>query len=348
MILKIFFNSFLYCFSLIIFLSIISCESENQNIFKRTQFIMGTLVEITVHESDKELAQKAINKSFNEMTRLEKIMSSYLPHSELSKLSALAGKESKVYVSPDLLKVVQRGVYWGRRSNGAFDISIGPAAKLSKFNSDFPTLPDSDQLLNATNLINYENIVIDGSSLSFKKKGMSLNLGAIGKGYAVDQAIGVLKEMKIKSGLINAGGDLMAFGLKKTKTWHIGIQHPRKPEEIIASLDVEDKAIATSGDYQRYFIKDKIRYHHMLDPKNGWPSNQTISATVIANTVMDADAASTALFILGENKGIALINSLKGFEGMIVSNLGSVTYSSGFNSLPGLSLEGLQNNPINN
>ena len=309
---------------------------------------MGTLVEITVHESDKELAQKAINKSFNEMTRLEKIMSSYLPGSGLSKLNALAEKKSKVSVSSDLLKVIQRGVYWGMLSNGAFDISIGPATKLWKFSSGSPSLPDSNQLLNATNLINYKDIVIDDSSVSLKKTGMSLNLGAIGKGYAVDQAIDVLKKMKIKSGLINAGGDLMAFGLKKTKSWHIGIQHPRKPEQIIASLDVKDKAVATSGDYQRYFIKDKIRYHHMLDPKNGWPSNQTISATVIANTVMDADAASTALFILGENKGIALINSLKGFEGMIVSNLGSITYSSGFNSLPGLSLEGLQNNPINN
>ncbi len=309
---------------------------------------MGTLVEITVYESDEELAQKAINKSFNEISRLEKIMSSYLPNSELSKLNALAGKEPMVSVSPDLLKVIKRGVYWGKLSNGAIDISIGPATKLWKFGSDFSTLPDSDQLLNATNFINYENIVIDGSSVSLKKTGMSLNLGAIGKGYAIDQAISVLKKMKIKSGLINAGGDLMAFGFKKIKPWHIGIQHPRKPEQIIASLDVEDKAVATSGDYQRYFIKDKIRYHHILDPKNGWPANQTISATVIANTVMDADAVSTALFILGKNKGITLINSLKGFEGMIVSNLGSVTYSSGFNNLPGLSLEGLKNNPINN
>ena len=309
---------------------------------------MGTLVEITVHESDKELAQKAINKSFSEMSRLEKIMSSYLPGSELSKLNASAEKKSKVSVSSDLLKVIQRGVYWGMLSNGAFDISIGPATKLWKFSSGSPSLPDSNQLLNATNLINYKDIVIDDSSVSLKKTGMSLNLGAIGKGYAVDQAIDVLKKMKIKSGLINAGGDLMAFGLKKTKSWHIGIQHPRKPEQIIASLDVKDKAVATSGDYQRYFIKDKIRYHHILDPKNGWPANQTISATVIANTVMDADAVSTALFVLGKNKGITFINSLKGFEGMIVSSLGSVTYSSGFNNLPGLSLEGLKNNPINN
>ena len=289
---------------------------------------MGTLVEIIVQESNKDLAQKAINKSFDEMSRLEKIMSSYLPDSELSKFNTLAGGEKKIRVSPDLLKVIQRGIYWGKLSNGAIDISIGPAVKLWD--------------------INYKDVVIDGSSVSLKKSGMALNLGAIGKGYAVDQAIDVLKKMGIKSGLINAGGDLMAFGLKKaTKPWHIGIQHPRKPERIIVSLDVRDEAVATSGDYQRYFIKNKVRYHHILNPKNGWPVNQTISATVIADTVMNADALSTALFILGENKGIAFINSQEGIEGMIVSNLGSVSYSSGFHNISGLSLQGLKENPIN-
>ena len=305
---------------------------------------MGTLVEITIQESDNDLAQHAINKSFNEMSRLEKIMSTHLPNSELSKLNTLARRETKITVSSDLLKVIKRGVYWGKLSSGAMDITIGPAIKLWKFNTETPTLPDGYKLQEATSFIDYKNIAIDGSSVSLKKTGMSLHLGAIGKGYAVDQAIGILKKMGVKSGLVNAGGDLMAFGLKKeTEAWHIGIQHPRKPEKIIASLDVRDKAVATSGDYQRYFIKDKVRFHHILNPKDGWPENQTMSATVIADTVMDADALSTALFILGPNKGIGLINSLEGVEGMILSKLGSASYSSGFRNLPGLSLQDLEN-----
>jgi len=305
---------------------------------------MGTLVEITIQESDNDLAQHAINKSFNEMSRLEKIMSTHLPNSELSQLNKLARSETKITVSSDLLKVIQRGVHWGKLSNGAIDITIGPAVKLWEFNAETPTLPDADKLQETTSFIDYKNIAIDGSSVSLKKTGMSLHLGAIGKGYAVDQAIGILKKMGVKSGLVNAGGDLMAFGLKKeTEAWHIGIQHPRKPEKIIASLDVRDKAVATSGDYQRYFIKDKVRFHHILNPKDGWPENQTMSATVIADTVMDADALSTALFILGPNKGIGLINSLEGVEGMILSKLGSASYSSGFRNLPGLSLQGLEN-----
>ena len=306
---------------------------------------MGTLVEITIQEIDNNLGQHAINKSFNEMSRLEKIMSTHLPNSELSQLNSLAERETKITVSSDLLKVIQRGIHWGKLSNGAIDITIGPAVKLWDFNTETPNLPDVDKLQKTTSFIDYKNISIDGNSVIFKKTGIALHLGAIGKGYAVDQAIGILKKMGVKSGLVNAGGDLMAFGLKnEAEAWQVGIQHPRKPEEIIASLDVRDKAVATSGDYQRYFIKDKVRFHHILNPKDGWPENQTMSATVIADTVMDADAISTASFILGPNKGIALINSLEGVEGMILSKLGSASYSSEFRNLPGLSLQGLENN----
>jgi FAD:protein FMN transferase len=301
---------------------------------------MGTLVEIAIQEPNNDLAQKAINKSFNEISRLEKIMSTYLPNSELSKLNSLAGEGVNVPVTTDLLKVIQRGVYWGKLSNGAIDISIGPATKLWEFNSEVPSPPNMDKLKKVSKLINYKNIIIEENLISFKKTGMSLNLGSIAKGYAVDQAIKTLKKMGIKSGFVNAGGDLMAFGLKsKTEGWHIGLQHPRKPEKIIASLDIKDKAVATSGDYQRYFIKDNVRYHHILNPKNGWPANQAISATVISNNVMDSDALSTALFILGEKKGLALINSIEGIEGMVISKSNTTSYSSNFHKLPKLSLK---------
>ena len=338
-----------YCTLTIFCLSLISCESKNQKTIKRTQFTMGTLVEIIVHESNEKLAQNAINKSFNEISRLEKIMSTYLSNSELSKFNKLAKNKSSIPVSHDLLKVIKRGVYWGKLSNGAIDISIGPAVKLWDFNSEKPTLPSIDKIRNATNYINYENIIVDKNSVNLKKLGMSLHLGSIGKGYAVDQAINILKNEGIKSGLVNAGGDLVTFGLKSNnKPWSIGIQHPRKPEKIILSLDIKDKAMATSGDYQKYFMENKVRHHHILDPKSGWPQSHTMSATVIAETAMDADALSTALFILGDAKGISLINSIKGVEGMIISSKGSASYSSGFINLPGLSLEKLKETILKN
>ena len=343
---KIINNPSLYCASLITLCFLLtSCESKSQKVVKRTQFLMGTLIEITVRETDKDLASKAIDKSFDEISRLENIMSTYLPNSELSKLNILAGSKKNIPVSPDLLKVIQRGIHWGKISNGAIDITIGPAAKLWEFDSESPTLPDKHKLLNAVSLIDYKNISIEGSSVNLNKPGMSLNLGAMGKGYAVDQAVYILKNFGIKSGLVNAGGDLMAFGSKEaTKPWRIGLQHPRKPERMIASLAIKDKAVATSGDYQRYFVKGKTRYHHILNPEDGWPVSQTMSATVIAGTVADADALSTALFVLGAEKGIDLINSLEGIEGMILSNLGSASFSSGFRSLPGLSFQDFKEN----
>ena len=306
---------------------------------------MGTLVEITVNEIDKDLAQKAISKSFEEMSRLENIMSTHLHDSELSKLNISAGSKKTIPVSSDLLKVIQRGIYWGKLSNGAMDISIGPAIILWKFDSESPTLPNPQKLISAVDLIDYRDISIEGSSISLKKAGMSLHLGSIGKGYAVDRAVEILKLSGIKSGLVNAGGDLMAFGSKKgTKPWRIGLQHPRIPEKIIASLALTDKAVATSGDYQRYFIHGETRYHHILNPADGWPADQAISATVIAGTVADADALSTALFVLGAKKGLGLINSLEGVEGMIFSKIESASFSSGFRNLPGLSLQGLKEN----
>lgn len=346
MTLKTIYNNQIYLLVILILSNLlISCQSQEQNVIKRTQFIMGTLVEISVYEKDKEVANKAIAKSFNEMSRLESIMSSYKPNSEISKFNISADIKRGIHVSTDLFKVIQRGIHWGKLSNGAIDISIGPAVKLWNFDSESPSLPDSNILINAIKFIDYRNVSTDSNRISLNKKGMSLHLGAIGKGYAVDCAVNILKNFGIKSGLINAGGDLMAFGLKgRIKPWRIGIQHPRHPEKIIASLDVKDKAVATSGDYQKYFMIGKKRYHHILNPKNGRPAANTMSATVMANTVTDADALSTALFILGAKKGIKFINSLEEVEGMILSSTGSIDFSSGFRSLPGFLLQDFEKN----
>jgi thiamine biosynthesis lipoprotein len=334
-----------YIFLIILCSLLLSCETKETKIVKRTQFIMGTLVEITVRATDNDLAHKAIDKSFDEMSRLEKIMSTRLPESELSKLNLSTGNENKITVSSDLLKVIQLGVHWGDFSNGAIDISIGPAVTLWKFNSESPALPDPEKLKTAVDLIDYQNISIDRNSISLKNAGMSLHLGALGKGYAVDRAVDFLKSSGIKNGLVNAGGDLMAFGSgQEGKPWRIGLQHPRKPEAMIASLDLADKAVATSGDYQRYFIRDGKRYHHILNPKDGEPAENVMSATVIADTVADADALSTALFVLGPEKGINLIDSLDGVEGMVITKSGSAFFTSGFNNLPGLSLQDVKNN----
>ena len=336
-------HNFFRCLAILIsfHLLLVSCGKKEPALIKRTQFLMGTLVEVTVRTPDAALAQKAIDLAFNEISRLEQLMSTHLPNSEVSKINKSAGTDEPVPVSPEIMESVRRGIHWAEFTQGAIDITIGPATALWNFEDETPSPPESGGLREAIKLINYKDISVGEKTLRLSRKGMSLHLGAMGKGYAVDRAVAVLKSSGIKNGLVNAGGDLMAFGTRDgTQDWHIGLQHPRKPEAMIASLNLSGRAVATSGDYQRYFIQDGTRYHHILNPQNGQPVRSTISATVIASSVTDADALATAVFVLGSDRGIALINSLDGVEGMVLPKSGIPNFSAGFRSLPGFSFKG--------
>ena len=329
-------------FFLILLPVVFSCSESEKDLLRRSQFIMGTLVEITVLSPDTDIAQMAIGQAFDEMLRLERLMSTHLPDSEISRLNAAAGSKTFLSVSPEVLEVIQRAIYWGNKSNGALDISIGPVSSLWRFDDENPAIPDAQRLARAVRLVNFGDIEIDASTVRLKQPVMSLHLGAIAKGYAVDRAMDVLVNLKIRHAMINAGGDLKALGSRKDgKPWNIGLQHPRKPEKMISSFGLANKAVATSGDYQKYFILGDTRYHHILDPVSGMPARGLISSTIIADSVMDADALATAVFVLGSDKGIRLIDSLEGVEGMLVPHSGSILFSRNFKSQPGFVLQGL-------
>jgi len=329
-------------FLILFFMQVLSaCGPKEDNLLKRSQFIMGTLVEITVREPDADRAQMAINQAFAEMRRLENLMSTHLPDSEISKLNATAGKNSFFPVSDAVLEVIKRGIHWGDRSDGALDISIGPLSRLWQFDDENPSLPDAQQLAQAIRLVNFRDIEVDASQVRLKQPEMSLHLGAIAKGYAVDKAMDVLINLQIRHALINAGGDLKTLGSREDgKPWNIGLQHPRKPEQLIASFALSNKAVATSGDYQRYLMVDSTRYHHILNPASGMPARGMISTTILADNVMDADALATAVFVLGPENGIELVDSLDGIEAMLVSDSGAILFSKNFQSQPGLVLQG--------
>lgn len=323
--------------------AIFSCAPREQELQKRTQFIMGTLVEITVREMDVDKAQSAISSAFDEIRRLEKLMSTHLADSEISQLNDLAGGEPPLAVSPDVLDVIRRGIYWGNKSQGALDISIGPVSRLWQFDDENPAIPEAQRLAEAARLVNFREIEIDESTVRLKQPGMSLHLGAIAKGHAVDRAMTVLEKNGIRHALINAGGDLKALGERKDgQPWTIGLQHPRQPEKLSASVTLAGKAVATSGDYQRYFTKDNTRYHHILDPATGLPARGVISCTIIAETVMDADALATAVFVLGYEKGMALVDSMDGAEGMMITESGETIFSKNFQSQPGFVLHDIE------
>jgi FAD:protein FMN transferase len=332
----------LFSFILINCLLFTACGDPNAFSHRRSQFLMGTLVEISVIEKDEKLAITSIQQAFREIRRLEKLMSIHIPDSEISKINQAAGKD-RVSISKELMAVIQRSLFWSEKTAGAFDITVGPAQELWDF--DTPSLPSKFSIADAIKKIDYRKIQLKEQTVFLPEKGMLLNLGAIAKGYAVDKAIDILKENKIQSALINAGGDLKSIGQRSDQlNWRIGLQHPRNSESLLASFSISGNAVATSGDYQKYFEKNGNRYHHILDPTTGYPATTgSISATVIAKNVMDADALSTAIFVLGSEKGIALLNSLNGVEGLIVDSNGETSVSNNMRSIENFSLKPFKN-----
>ncbi len=305
---------------------------------------MGTLVEIFIFERDKDLAQLALENAFQEFRRLEGLMSTHISTSEISKINNSSGLQP-VPISTEVFEVITRALYWAKQTHGSFDISLAPILNLWNFHGDHHSLPDKNMIAQVLPKVDYRKIHLKNQTVFLIEKGMALHLGAIAKGYAVDRAIQILKDSKIHHGFINAGGDLKAFGKRPDQTaWKIGLQHPRKPESILASFSLSEKAVATSGDYQKYFDQDGIRYHHILSPKTGYPVTGVMSATVVTETVMDADALSTALFVMGVKKGLAFIDSLENTEGLIIDQDKSLYLSKGMKSLTDFSIHNLQKN----
>jgi thiamine biosynthesis lipoprotein len=315
-----------------------ACDGTNDEPTRRTQFIMGTLVEITVSHSNADVIQTVTTQAFDEMQRIEQLMSTYIPDSEISRINRSAGKEA-IPVSREVEEVIREGIYWSDQSGGAFDITVEPLVQLWDFDGEKEIIPIENTLRKTASLVNYKDIEIKDHTVRLKRRGMAINVGGLAKGYAVDRAISILRG-KVRNGIVNAGGDLFAFGQKAKQTpWNIGLQHPRKPQELLAAFAVQNQAIATSGDYQRYFIKDGVRYHHIFDPKTGMPARLMISATIITTEVMDADALATAVFVMGPEKGIEWIDSIDNAEAMVMLEDGSIGYSKNFRGQPQFTLK---------
>ena len=321
-----------------------ACGKPESFVHRRSQFLMGTLVEISVFEKDKDIAHLAIQNAFNEIQRMEELMSTRIPGSEISKINRSAGL-GPVPVSAEVFAVIEQALYWAEQTNGALDISLEPVQKLWDFDGNHSSLPDKNALEQALSKVGYRKIQLKNQTVFLTEKGMGLHLGAIAKGYAVDRAIKILKESNIHHALVNAGGDLKTLGLRPDQTaWKIGLQHPRKPESLLASFSLSGKAAATSGDYQKYFDHEGTRYHHILNPKTGYPVPGVMSAMVVAETVMDADALSTALFVMGAKRGLAFINSLNDTEGILVDQDKTPYLSQGMEDLADFSLESFKEN----
>jgi len=293
-------------------------------LLKQTRMIMGTFAEVTVYSNDEKTAGKAIEGALDEMGRMDRIMSNYKKDSELSRLNRNAVK-APVPCGAELLDVIEKSQYYSELSDGAFDITISPFVALWGFFDEKGHIPPNKEIDRLLPAVSYKNIVISKSvdpkkpsTVFLKNTQTQIDLGAIGKGYAVDKALEIIKNFGIDNACVNLGGNIYVLGASAGKnTWKIGVQHPRNKDEILGYLELKNEATATSGDYERFFEIKGNRYSHIINPKTGMPVNGIIAVTIVAPTGTEVDALSTSVFVLGHEKGMELIKKIPNAEAMI-------------------------------
>ena len=296
---------------------LVARRADEAKIIADSRFLMDTLVTIKAWGDDPAQVHGLLDAAFGEIERLEGVMSSERRDSEVSRINEGASG-AWITMSADVASVLGRALFFSRLSDGACDVTIGPVMRLWGFSTTTPHVPDKDKIAAALDLIGADKIAINEGRVRFLKKNMALDLGAIAKGYTVDRAVLVLEEGGASGGLVEAGGDLRFFGTKPGgRRWRIALAHPRKAGALIGIGEIPLHSVATSGDYERFFEADGKRYHHLLDPRTGYPARRAVSATVWARTCMDADMLSTTLFVMGPD-GIPWIEGLDEVEGWVI------------------------------
>jgi len=295
--------------------------------FRRSKLMMGTVVEIVAGGQDTDKLESAVEAAFTEIARLDKLLSRHHQKSDVTRLSK---SDNGSTVAMETVEVIALGLDVAQRSGGAFDLTLGKLKVLWGFNEETPTVPDQDALSAALIGIGPTALSLDGQQVNKRAPQLQVDLGGIAKGYAVDRAIAVLKEHGVTSAAVNAGGDMYLLGQRPERFWRIGIQHPRQKETVLETVQVRDQAVVTSGDYERFFEEDGIRYHHIFDPQNGLPARSCQSVTIIADSVALADALATAVFVLGPEAGLLLLTQYPQAEGLIVAADGNLHTSPGW------------------
>lgn len=281
------------------------CGCQNKQLFKETRIMMGTFIEVISPQKE------ATDIAFREIKRIEDLLSKYNPESEISKLNKLG----KLKVSLETFYIIKKAKDLYTKTEGAFDITVAPLMDLWGFTDRNYQVPPKEKINEILKLIGSDKIILkDDNIVEFAIPGMKIDLGGIAKGYAVDCAVKKLQEKQIKSCLINAGGDIFCLGDKFGKPWLVAIQDPHG-EGLLKKIDLKNKAVATSGNYEQFFIKENKRYSHILNPKTGYPVESDFSSvTVVASDCLTADALATAIFVLGKDKIKDLVEEFKDIE----------------------------------
>jgi thiamine biosynthesis lipoprotein len=294
---------------------------------QRARVSMGSELRVSLWTADEPAAEAATGAVFAEFDRLESLMSVWREGSDIRRLNAAAGG-GPVPVSPDVIAVLQNARQISEWTGGRFDATFGALSDLWRFDHDQDNrLPDMNEVRRRLPLIDYRALETDehAGTARLAHAGMRAHLGGIGKGYAIDKGIAILRRAGFHDFMIQSGGDLYAAGTKDGKPWRIGVQDPRGPAgQMFAFVDLSDSTFSTSGDYERFFMKDGRRYHHIIDPKTGMPAQGCRSVTILAPNATLADGLSTGVFLLGPVEGMALVNRVAGVDALIVSSRNEV------------------------
>jgi thiamine biosynthesis lipoprotein len=291
----------------------------------RTLPVMGTEVTFSAYTGDADTAEQAFTAAYDEIRRLERLMTDWErpgePESDIVKINKAAGKKA-VKVDPETIEVIEKSLEMSRRSEGAFDITFAAMHGLWKFDEDMDhTIPAAEEIDKRRKLINWRDVIVNAKAgtVKLRRAGMRMGLGGIAKGYAVDRCAAVMHAEGFSNFMVQAGGDLYVAGRKGSANWMVGVRDPRGgPRDIIARMPIQDHAFSTAGDYERGFVLNGKRYHHIIDPKTGYPATASREVTIFAPNAFLADALDDSVFILGPDKGMKLVDSYPDCATLIV------------------------------
>jgi len=325
--------SSLLIFSLIF---IAGCSKNNKvsSPLSRTETLMGTVVKVTIYDNNDT---KILDKAFDRVREIEKSVSINEEGTILDKVNESSGT-SPVIVDEDTFKIVEKGIKYSNLSNGLFDITIGPLVKLWSIGFPEARVPSKDEIDAVLGYINYKDIELNenDNSIFLKNPNMLIDLGGIAKGYTADEISEVLTENNVHSAIIDLGGNVYTHGRKVNgEDWNVGIQNPISERgDILGTIKVNNKSIVTSGTYERFIEKDGVKYHHILNPKTGYPYDNNISGiSIISEKSIDGDALSTSVFAMGVEEGLAFVESQPNIEAIFVTTDKNIYLSSGMKNV---------------
>jgi len=307
---------------------LLSAPAVQAEWFSRQEAIMGTVVRVELWHTDAEKANSAMAAVMAEMHRIDEAMSPYKEQSELSRINREAAR-GPVTISQEMVDILARSIEFSKLSDGAFDITFSSVGYLYDYRQHVK--PSEAELAQALPGINYRHLLLDPErrTIRYARDGVRIDLGGIAKGWAVDRCIAMLKERGIANAMVMAGGDTRLLGDRRGRPWNVGVRDPRQRNAVAIVLPLADTAISTSGDYERYFEEDGVRYHHIINPKTGKSATGVRSVTVIAADATTTEGLTKSVFVKGPEAGMRFLQAIHGVDGIVIDDQGRVAYSAG-------------------